>query len=157
MNSESWMLILARTARMVAGSVVSRTCSRGWPFLMALNVCFLSTSAKTRAAHSQHHVGVRAAVHRQLAELGGVLEHLLGDVQPTEAVADLLALGRVGAPQRGVFGPRRRRSVLCELSDIRADALSGLRLPSGASTTYQLALRRAKRGASTWERMLPIR
>src|SRR3989442_1358367 len=31
MNSVSWMRIRERTPRMVAGSVVSRTCSRGWP------------------------------------------------------------------------------------------------------------------------------
>ncbi|MBI4420485.1 MAG: cell surface protein SprA [Gemmatimonadetes bacterium] len=39
-------------------------------------------------------------------------------------------------------------------SDLRGDALSGLRRPRGTSTSYQLALRRARRGGTTWERML---
>ncbi len=39
-------------------------------------------------------------------------------------------------------------------SDIRADDLTGLRRPNGTSTTYQVALRRAKRGSTAWARML---
>ena len=38
MNSDSFRLIRDSTRWMVAGSVVSRTCSRGWP-LRAGNVC----------------------------------------------------------------------------------------------------------------------
>ncbi|MBI4503196.1 MAG: cell surface protein SprA [Gemmatimonadetes bacterium] len=39
-------------------------------------------------------------------------------------------------------------------SDIRTDAIVGLRRPRGSATTYQVAVRRAKRGATLWERML---
>src|SRR3989442_8751386 len=62
--------------------------------------------AQTRTAHAQEDdIGVGAAVGGELSKLGRVLEHLLGHVQPAEAVADLLALGRVQRPQRRVLGP----------------------------------------------------
>src|SRR5437660_12782535 len=44
MKSELWILIFERTPRIVAGSVVSRTCSLGWP-LTAPNV-FRRTSGQ---------------------------------------------------------------------------------------------------------------
>src|SRR5207245_11683939 len=80
--------------------------------------------AQARAAHAeQDDVGVGAAVGGELAKLGRMLEHLLGDVQPAEAVADLLSFGRVRRPQRRILGPQASRRVrLLEVRHARVDA-----------------------------------
>src|SRR5260370_23682313 len=77
--------------------------------------------AQARAAHAkQDDVRVGAAVGGELAKLGRVLEHLLGDVQPAEPVANLLSLRRVRSPKRRVLGPQASRGVgLLQLRDAR--------------------------------------
>src|SRR5258708_30593132 len=77
--------------------------------------------AQARAAHAeQDDVRVGAAVRGELAKLGRVLEHLLGDIQPAEAVANLLTLGGVRCPQRRVLRPQAPRGVgLLQLRDAR--------------------------------------
>src|SRR5581483_3338121 len=86
--------------------------------------------AEARAAHAeQHHVGVGARVARELAELALALGHLLGDGQPSEPVADLLALRRVAGPEGRVLGPQPARRVL---------------LLEGAHPLVDLALQRAE-------------
>src|SRR5712692_5405878 len=79
--------------------------------------------AQARAAHAeQDDVRVGAAVRGELAKLGRVLEHLLGDVQPAEAVANLLSLRRVRSPKGRVLRPQAPRGVgLLQLRDARSD------------------------------------
>src|SRR5258708_20890459 len=77
--------------------------------------------AQARAAHAeQDDVRVGAAVGGELAKLGRVLEHLLGDVQPAEAVANLLSLRRVRGPESRILRPQAPRGVgLLQLRDAR--------------------------------------
>src|SRR5256886_12681526 len=51
MKSELWILIFDRTPRIVAGSVVSRTCSFGWPFT-APNALRRTSGHKLQPPHS---------------------------------------------------------------------------------------------------------
>src|SRR5262245_56075254 len=69
--------------------------------------------AQARPAHAeQDHVGELSCLLRDLLQLAGLFEHLVGDVEPAEPVVYLLALGRIGAPQRRVLRPQPARSVL---------------------------------------------
>src|SRR5438067_4105479 len=79
--------------------------------------------AQARAAHAeQHDVGVLLALLAQRDELILFLQHLVGYVEPPKAVPDLLPLGGVRAPQRGVLRPQAsRRVVLLQARELLVD------------------------------------
>ena len=79
--------------------------------------------AEARAAHAEEDdVGNGSALPGEISELSRLLEHLLRDVEPSEAVVDLLAFRGVGGPQRRVLGPQAARSVvLLQLRDLCVD------------------------------------
>ena len=94
---------------------------------------------KAGAAHpEQDHVGVDPAVERQLTKFGRVLEHLFADAQPTQTVANLLALGGIRAPQGRVLGPQAAPGLLfLQRRQLRVDR--GLKRPEAVPLPRTLA------------------
>ena len=112
MNSVFSTSISRSTASICSGSVESRTCRRSPPSCVPVGEAE-DLGREARAAHAeQHRVGqpVGLALGDERVERVGLLEHLVGDRQPAEAVGHLgRALGR---PQRAVALPDAARDVL---------------------------------------------
>ena len=97
----------------------------------------------------------RDAKFRQLGEdptyVGNGIASLASTVQLAKLMPDAWGLS---IPLTIEHTRTREDPFYVSRSDIRADALAGLRRPQGNSTTLRASLRRSRRGERTWERML---
>ena len=132
------------TARIVAGSVVSRTCSLGQPAAPCSAMLCRSTSGaselppmpSTTASVKPSAFTCRSECH----DLGHAGPHLRGDFEPAEAVADGAFASCIAAPERRVAPPD---AVGRALGHQRCYALVNARLHTRRARTSRSAGLRA--------------